>query len=365
MEKKKNIPEVETTAKSNVTATKQTAYQQSDAVKQAQTMLQQQAAQKPGAYQSPWQNQLNDVIGKIMNRENFSYDLNGDALYQQYKDRYITQGKMAMMDTIGQAAALTGGYGNSYAQSVGQQAYHGYLQQLNDKIPELYQLALSKFQMEGDDLKDQASLIAQMENQDYGRYRDQVSDYNTELDRLQNRYDTERNFDYGQYVDDRNYLYQLGRDAAADAQWQKEFDEAKRQYDQQFALKNGGSTGGSSRGSSGKGGTSGGPGGGEPVTPSAAAAVAGAIGSAIAPVIAGGGAGSGGGDGFTGTTYSEAVAHMKQNGVPEAQAVGILTQSEWQRAKKSNSPRYGANEFDSYAEYLEYAVDVNIAASGK
>lgn len=245
MEKKKNISEVETTEKSNVTAAKQTAYQQSDVVKQAQAMLQQQAAQKPGAYQSPWQNQLNDVIGKIMNRENFSYDLNGDALYQQYKDRYITQGRMAMMDAMGQAAALTGGYGNSYAQSVGQQAYHGYLQGLNDKVPELYQLALSKYQMEGDQMRDKAALAAQMENQDYGRYRDQVGDYNTELDRLQNRYDTERNFDYGQYVDDRNYLYQLGRDAAADAQWQKEFDEAKRQYDQQFALKNGGSTGGS------------------------------------------------------------------------------------------------------------------------
>ena len=85
-----------------------------------------------GQYQSPWQTQLNDTISKILNREKFSYDLNGDALYQQYKDQYVNQGQQAMMDTMGQAQAMTGGYGNSYAQTVGQQTYQGYLQQLND-----------------------------------------------------------------------------------------------------------------------------------------------------------------------------------------------------------------------------------------
>lgn len=219
-------------------------YQESDAVKQAQAMLQQQLSNKPGAYTSPWQQQLNDTINKILNREEFSYDLNGDALYQQYKDQYTTQGKMAMMDTMGQAAALTGGYGNSYAQSVGQQAYQGYLQQLNDKIPELYQLALNKYQMEGDDLYDQYSLLGTQDQQDYGRYRDTVSDYQTELERLQSQYNAERDydygkytdsrdFDYGQFVDDRNYQYQVGRDQVADEQWQKEFDEAVRQFNVQ------------------------------------------------------------------------------------------------------------------------------------
>lgn len=222
-------------------------YQPSDTVKQAQEMLKQQMAQKPGSYQSPWQSQLNDIMGKIMNREKFSYDLNGDALYQQYKDQYVLQGQRAMMDTMGQAATLTGGYGNSYAQQAGQQAYHGYLQQMNDKIPELYRLALDKYQMEGQDLMNQYSMLGAKEEQDYGRYRDQVSDYNAEVDRLQNRYDAERDFDYGkwadgrdfaygQYADDRAYAYQQERDQVADQQWQAEFDEAKRQYDQQYAL---------------------------------------------------------------------------------------------------------------------------------
>lgn len=223
-------------------------YKESDAVKQSKAAWDQAVSQKPGEYQSAWQTQLNDSINKILNREKFSYDFNADALYQQYKDQYMLQGQKAMMDTMGQAAAMTGGYGNSYSQSVGQQAYQGYMQQLNDKVPELYQLALSKYQMESDEMKDRAALIAQMENQDYGRYRDQVSDYNAELDRLQNQYNTERDYDYskwadnrdfsyGQYIDDRNYQYQQDRDKVSDEQWQKQFDEALRQWN--FANKQG------------------------------------------------------------------------------------------------------------------------------
>lgn len=199
------------------------AYKPSDTVAQAEVLLKQHLANKPGAYQSEWQTQLNDTLNKILNREKFSYDLNGDALYQQYKDQYTTQGKMAMMDTMGQAQAMTGGYGNSYAQSVGQQAYQGYLQQLNDKVPELYQLALNQYNAEGDDLYNQASLMAGMEEQEYGRYRDKMSDYYTELDRLTNdaRYQAET--DYGKWMDKTNLDYGIHRDAVEDKQWDDSF----------------------------------------------------------------------------------------------------------------------------------------------
>lgn len=251
-----------TTASEPVQPWTPAAYQESDAVKQAQAMLQQQMANKPGEYQSQWQDTLNEILNKIQNREPFSYDLNGDALYQQYKDRYVQQGQQAMMDTMGQAAALTGGYGSSYAQNVGQQAYQGYLQGLNDKVPELYQLALDQYNQDGNDLYNQFSVIGQQENQDYGRYRDTMSDYNSELDRLYNQYLTEREYDYGRYSDDMNLQYQLERDRIADAQWQAEFDEAKRQYDQQYALSASKSSGGS-----GGSGRSGGSGGGKNYTP--------------------------------------------------------------------------------------------------
>lgn len=215
---------------------------QSDTVKQAQEMLQQHLAQKPGEYQSQWQSQLTDVINKIMNREKFSYDVNGDALYQQYKDQYVTQGQMAMQDAMGQAAAMTGGYGNSYAQSVGQQTYQGYLQQLNDKVPELYQLALSKYNQEGQDMLNQYALLGDQENLDYSRYRDTVSDYYTNLDYLTGRADAEwnkeaanRDFAYGQYSDDKGYAYQNQQDKLTHQWQQAEMEQAINQINTNLA----------------------------------------------------------------------------------------------------------------------------------
>jgi hypothetical protein len=118
---------------------------------------------------------------------------------------------------------MTGGYGNSYAQSVGQQAYQGQLQNLNNIIPELYQMAMDQYNNEGQNLLNQYSMLGAQEEQDYGRYRDQMGDYNTELARLTEdaRYQGEQ--DYGRWADDRAY-----------SQWEAEFNEAKRQYDQQY-----------------------------------------------------------------------------------------------------------------------------------
>lgn len=206
------------------------AYQPSDAVTQAEALLNQQLSQKPGAYQSTWQGQLNDTINKILNREQFSYDMNSDALYQQYADQYMRQGNLAMMDTMGQAAAMTGGYGNSYAQSVGQQTYQGYLQQLNEVLPELYQMALNQYNQQGQDLYNQLSVLGAQEDQDYGRYRDQVSDFYTQLQQMYNQYNAERDYDYSKYTDDRNFQYQQERDQVEDERWQKEYDFALQQY---------------------------------------------------------------------------------------------------------------------------------------
>lgn len=182
-------------------------YAESDAVKQAQTNLNAHLSSKPGAYQSQWQSQLDALMGQIMNRDKFSYNMNEDALAQQYKDKYIQQGKLAMADTMGQASAMTGGYGSSYAQSVGQQAYQGQLNNLNDILPELYQMALDKYTREGQELYNQYGMVADRENTDYGRYRDTVSDYLTERDYLTGRYDSERDYDYSKYVNNRDFAY--------------------------------------------------------------------------------------------------------------------------------------------------------------
>jgi hypothetical protein len=73
------------------------AYQPSDTVTQAQTLLQQQVGAKPGAYTSQWEGQLNTIMTQINSRQPFSFDLNGNAIYNQYKNQYVQQGRMAMM----------------------------------------------------------------------------------------------------------------------------------------------------------------------------------------------------------------------------------------------------------------------------
>ena len=239
-------------------------YVQSDAVTQAQQALQNQQANKPGAYQRQWQGQLASLSGQIQNRPKFQYDVNADALYQQVAQNYMQQGQQAMMDTMGQAAALTGGYGNSYAQTAGQQQYNQHLLGLTEMVPQFQQMALQQYQMEGDQLMDQYNLMLQQEELAYGRYQDDLNRYYADLDRAQAAYDNERDydysrfaderdFDYGKYMDDLNYQYQVGRDQVADdqwnqqwqyqqerdkikdEQWQKEYDEMVRQYNENMA----------------------------------------------------------------------------------------------------------------------------------
>ena len=142
-------------------------------------------------YSGKYDQATEDAYNAIINREKFSYNLNDDQLYQQYRDKYMQQGKLAMKDTMGQAAALTGGYGSSYGQAVGQQAYDASLQNLNDIVPELYSQAYGMYQDEGDRMVQNYQMLRDLSNDDYGKYRDQVGDWENERDYWTEREDTE------------------------------------------------------------------------------------------------------------------------------------------------------------------------------
>ena len=256
-------------------------YTQSGAVTQAHNALQTHQSRKPAGYTSQWQQKQNTLLGKLEDRPAFSYDARTDALYRQAVDSYVRQGQQAMRDTMGRAAALTGGYGNSYAQTAGQQVYGSYLQGLNEQLPQYYQLALDRYRMEGDDLLDRYALYADREEQAYGAYLDTVDRYYDELDRLRGIYDTERQQDYARFADDRDFAYgtyrdqeearyqqeqdakaweqwlremeyRQERDKIADSQWQAEFDEDKRRYEQALAAQQQKTAAKAARGSTGK-----------------------------------------------------------------------------------------------------------------
>lgn len=103
---------------------------------------------------------VEELYNQLMGYKPFQYDLTGDLLYRQMADQYTQQGRLAMQDTMGTAAALTGGYGNSYANQVGNQAYQQYLTYLNEQIPSLYEQAYNTWAGEYDRLLQQYQLAA-------------------------------------------------------------------------------------------------------------------------------------------------------------------------------------------------------------
>ncbi len=159
-------------------------------------------------YVSNWQDQINQMANEILGRQPFSYNALEDPFYHQYRESYTRGGQQAMRDTMGQAAGLTGGYGSTYAQGVGQQTYNRYMQDLADKVPELEQLAYDRWLNEGNQMQQRMNMLQNLENSDYGRYADELGQWNAD-----------RSFDYGQYADDRDWAYQTERDRVADARY--------------------------------------------------------------------------------------------------------------------------------------------------
>lgn len=194
-------------------------YQPSETVQAAQNYLNNIIANKPGSYESKYTGQLEALYQKIMNREPFSYDINGDALYQQYRDKYTMQGQAAMQDTMGQAAMLTGGYGNSYANTAGMQAYQSYLQQLNDVVPELYAQAYNRWAQEGQNLQDQFALTQAADEAAYGRWLDSYNSWLNDRAYAQGAYESAYSRDYNDYANRLNTAQNiLGMEQADAAQ---------------------------------------------------------------------------------------------------------------------------------------------------
>lgn len=113
--------------------------------------------------------ELDRMYSAITERAPFRYDAASDPMFRQYRDSYIQRGRSAMRDTMAQAAALTGGYGSSYAQSVGQQSYDKYLRALSELMPELYSAAYKSYQAQGQGMRDDYALLYQQVSDEKAR----------------------------------------------------------------------------------------------------------------------------------------------------------------------------------------------------
>lgn len=178
--------------------------------------------------ENKYKDQTESLGQQLINYKPFTYDINSDVMYRQYKDQYQKLGQQAMADTMGQAAALTGGYGNSYAATVGNQAYQSYLQQLYDRIPELYNMALNNYNTNRSNLESALATASQLYNMEENRIDNDYQLLADKYNAYMSRYDTLSDRDYTAYSD-----------ALALAEQQRQFNaqmaEDRRQFDANLA----------------------------------------------------------------------------------------------------------------------------------
>ena len=156
---------------------------------------------RPDEYTNPYKKEIDFLLNQILNRDDFSYDAANDPLYQQYRDMYIREGDRAMKETMAEAAAGAGGM-NTYAITAAQQAANYYNSQLNDRIPELYQLAYDMYLKDKESKVQDLGILQNMDQTQYNRYRDTMTDWQN----------------------DRNFALGVYNDAVAQGNWDKTFD---------------------------------------------------------------------------------------------------------------------------------------------
>lgn len=111
------------------------------------------------AFSYPYKAEIDSLIQQVLDRPKFNYDIGNDPSYMALREQYQAGGNLAMRDAMGNAAALSGGYGNTYANTVGNQMYQQYLGKLNEQVPELYQMALDSYITEGNEIYKQINSL--------------------------------------------------------------------------------------------------------------------------------------------------------------------------------------------------------------
>ena len=181
-------------------------YRPSESVTAAGNALKELQENRPGDYESKYQDRIDAALDDLSGKKDFSYNYVNDPLYHQYAQVYTQNAHNASADAAAQAAALTGGYGSSYAASVAQQAYQQQIGALNLAIPTLYQLALDTYDSSGDALVTRLDQLSAQEQNAQGLYNQKLSDYYTQLEQLGSAYNSAYQQDYGRYQD---YLSRL------------------------------------------------------------------------------------------------------------------------------------------------------------
>ena len=270
----KNIAGKTSIVSDNVWNTLNSSFSVPTAVTEADAYLKNQLSQIQSGKTS-YTDQVKNMMSQIQGREDFSYDVDNDPLFQQALSSAMNSGKQAMQDTMGQASSLTGGYGSTYATTAGNQAYNSFIQDAYDNLPQYYQMAMEAYQMEGDEMYRQLDMLNNADSTEYARmvnaydttsaYRDRRYDEaytqfrDTKTDALNmanlqlsehgqlssdalNLYNASSSYaeniyqkEYTKWSDEVNQAMQYGQMLNSDYWQQTTFDEDVRQYEQNYA----------------------------------------------------------------------------------------------------------------------------------
>lgn len=143
-------------------------FQASDAYNQAMAYTNELLG-KLSSGRTSYTDQINSLMNTINNRAAFSYDVDNDPLFQQYLASSMESGKTAMMDTMGQASALTGGYGSTYATAAANGAYNNFVQDAYNNLPEYYEAALNAYNTETSNLYNKLNMYNVADETEYNR----------------------------------------------------------------------------------------------------------------------------------------------------------------------------------------------------
>ena len=144
---------------------------------------------KPADYQSKYQGQIDNVMGKLDDLGGYDYDPAADTAYQQYKSEYTQKAKLANQNAQASASALTGGYGSSYGTQAGQKAYAATMSDLDNVLDSLTSQSRSEYNTRKSGLQQQLSGLQQAEQNDYSKYQNDLANWYTDLSYRKNEYD--------------------------------------------------------------------------------------------------------------------------------------------------------------------------------
>lgn len=171
---------------------------------------------------------VDELFAQVMNYGDFSYDMNKDALFQMYKQQYTTQGNRAMQNQMGIAAANSGGYNSSYAQTSAQDTFQTYMNDLSQKAVDTYQSAYSRWNDKYEQLKNRYSMVNTMNQQANEKYYTDLSNAQNRENSAYQAYNDDKNFDYQKYNDNRNYTQNQLAQAQDYRNWVDDFNQKER-----------------------------------------------------------------------------------------------------------------------------------------